>query len=209
MILADENVGTPEAQTRYLKKALNSLERLNNFLSDVRFLIRTLEEKDVKFEPVDLTRPLNDAIDVTKNRFEKTSIVIESQSAEALSGVRVSANKTLTHLYMNILTNAVKHGAPGPVVVRGGVDSARGTCRVEIEDKGPGISDKNKQRVFERRFAEGSVKTPKGSGLGLTIVKTLAEKYHGRVWVEDRVKGDHTKGAKFVIELPLARHQNP
>jgi signal transduction histidine kinase len=34
------------------------------------------------------------------------------------------------------------------------------------------------------------------------------DKYHGRIWVEDRVKGDHTKGAKFIVELPLAEVQN-
>ncbi|MDD1768070.1 MAG: ATP-binding protein [Methanomassiliicoccales archaeon] len=37
------------------------------------------------------------------------------------------------------------------------------------------------------------------------IVKTLADKYHGRVWVEDRIKGNHAEGAEFVIELPLAK----
>jgi signal transduction histidine kinase len=39
-------------------------------------------------------------------------------------------------------------------------------------------------------------------GLGLYIVKTLVESYGGRVWVEDRVAGDHTKGARFVVMLP-------
>jgi signal transduction histidine kinase len=109
---------------------------------------------------------------------------------------------------MNLLTNAVKHGAPQPVTVRGHIDKGAGVCRIEIEDMGPGISDEIKQRVFERRFAEGSKKAPKGSGLGLTIVKTLADRYHGRVWAEDRIKGDHTKGAKFIVELPLAETQS-
>jgi signal transduction histidine kinase len=44
----------------------------------------------------------------------------------------------------------------------------------------------------------------KGMGLGLYLVKSLAESYGGRVWVEDRVPGDHTQGAKFVVMLPVA-----
>jgi signal transduction histidine kinase len=44
----------------------------------------------------------------------------------------------------------------------------------------------------------------KGSGPGLYLVKSLVEGYGGRVWVEDRVHGDHTKGARFVVMLPAA-----
>ena len=39
-------------------------------------------------------------------------------------------------------------------------------------------------------------------GLGLYLVKSLVESYGGRVWVEDRIAGDHTKGARFVVMLP-------
>jgi signal transduction histidine kinase len=39
-------------------------------------------------------------------------------------------------------------------------------------------------------------------GLGLYLVRTLMDYYHGKVWVEDRVGGDHKKGARFVVMLP-------
>jgi signal transduction histidine kinase len=39
-------------------------------------------------------------------------------------------------------------------------------------------------------------------GLGLYLVKSLVSSYHGRVWVEDRMPGDHRQGAKFVVMLP-------
>jgi signal transduction histidine kinase len=39
-------------------------------------------------------------------------------------------------------------------------------------------------------------------GLGLYLVRTLVDSYNGSVWAEDRVKGDHTKGARFVVMLP-------
>lgn len=42
----------------------------------------------------------------------------------------------------------------------------------------------------------------RGMGLGLYLVKTLVESYNGEVWVEDRVNGDHTKGARFMVTLP-------
>ncbi len=44
---------------------------------------------------------------------------------------------------------------------------------------------------------------PVRRGLGLYLVKRLVENYGGEVWVEDRIPGDHTEGARFVVELPL------
>ena len=68
-------------------------------------------------------------------------------------------------------------------------------CRVAVEDDGPGIPDDFKGKIFNRML-KGSEKA-KGMGLGLYLVKSLVESYGGRVWVEDRVPGDHTKGARF------------
>jgi signal transduction histidine kinase len=49
------------------------------------------------------------------------------------------------------------------------------------------------------RFQRGVTKAH-GKGLGLYLARTLVEGYHGKVWVEDRVSGDHTKGARFVVD---------
>ncbi len=72
--------------------------------------------------------------------------------------------------------------------------------QVSIEDNGPGIPDNFKLKVFNRMLQGNAA--AKGMGLGLYIVKTLVDSYQGRVWVEDRVPGDHAKGAKFIVLLP-------
>jgi signal transduction histidine kinase len=57
--------------------------------------------------------------------------------------------------------------------------------------------------VFER-FATGMTGV-KGFGIGLSIVSALVEKYGGRIWAEDRIKGDFSKGSVFKIALPKAK----
>lgn len=79
-------------------------------------------------------------------------------------------------------------------------ENGREYYKVSIEDNGPGISDELKSKLFQRK-QRGRSKTA-GSGLGLFLVKKLVEDFHGLVWVEDRVPGDHTQGAKFVVMLP-------
>jgi signal transduction histidine kinase len=71
--------------------------------------------------------------------------------------------------------------------------------RVIVEDNGHGIPDDRKSLLFTR-MKRGETKA-KGTGLGLYIVRTLVEGFGGTVSVEDRVKGDHTKGARFVVML--------
>jgi signal transduction histidine kinase len=70
-----------------------------------------------------------------------------------------------------------------------------------VEDNGPGIPDSRKSAIFERTL--GRLGKYTGKGLGLTLVKTLIDDYNGRIWVEDRITGESSKGCRFVILLPI------
>lgn len=58
------------------------------------------------------------------------------------------------------------------------------------------------EKIFNR-LQRGETKA-RGMGLGLYLVKSLVDSYHGRVWVEDRLPGDYTKGSRFVVIRPAA-----
>ena len=74
--------------------------------------------------------------------------------------------------------------------------------KITVGDEGPGVPDELKSVIFIR-FQTGEEKGS-GKGLGLFIAKTLIERYGGKIWVEDRVKGDSSQGAEFVFTLPKA-----
>jgi len=116
----------------------------------------------------------------------------------------VMADELMKELFVNLLTNAVKYDKHEPVEIDVRVERVQSGGRpawvVSVADRGLGVPDEMKEKIFER-FVQGSMK--KGSGLGLHIVSMLTKNYHGRAWVEDRVKGDHSKGAVFKVELPL------
>ncbi|MGA9140123.1 MAG: PAS domain S-box protein [Methanocella sp.] len=119
------------------------------------------------------------------------------------NGVRVQANELLRDVFANLVGNAIKHSkglASINISMNSEIKDGRRYCTVSIEDNGPGIPDLMKSVIFDR-FRRGDTKA-QGSGLGLYLVKSLVESYGGRAWVEDRVKGDYTKGAKFVVMLP-------
>jgi PAS domain S-box-containing protein len=117
----------------------------------------------------------------------------------------VRANELLHDVFANLVNNAVKHtGIWTEIAVNLDVveDNGRHYCRVAVEDNGPGIPDDSKERIFNRMH-KGSAR---GMGLGLYLVRTLVNSYNGRIWAEDRVKGDYTKGARFVVMLPAVEN---
>ena len=71
---------------------------------------------------------------------------------------------------------------------------------VSVEDNGPGIPDERKEELLERACKD--LVKRHGRSMGLCLVKTLVDDFHGKIWIEDRVNGDYMKGAKFVVMLP-------
>jgi signal transduction histidine kinase len=69
--------------------------------------------------------------------------------------------------------------------------------QIRIADNGPGIPDDRKERIFGK--GEKGLDSA-GTGIGLYLVRTLVNRYGGRVWVED----NDPKGAVFIVELPTA-----
>jgi K+-sensing histidine kinase KdpD len=103
----------------------------------------------------------------------------------------------LHRVLVNLLENALKFSSPtDPVKVT--VRGAQGRVRVRVRDRGPGIPESDRERIFDA-FERGSSAGP-GSGLGLAIARGFAEANGGRVWVEPGAES--AGGSTFVLELP-------
>ena len=119
----------------------------------------------------------------------------------ALAQVKVEADpKRLVQVVTNLLSNAAKFSPEGGTVdVTLQVDGAR--VRVGVHDRGSGIPDTFRARIFSRFAQADSTATRQkgGTGLGLAICKRLIELMHGTIGFEDRPGG----GTTFYFELPV------
>ena len=98
----------------------------------------------------------------------------------------------------NLVGNAIKHGGTeGPIDVA--VCAHDGRARLTVRDRGPGVSPEIAERIFERGVRGASADGLPGLGLGLYIVRIVAEAHGGSVGVEPH----EGPGAWFVLELPL------
>ncbi|MBV9878980.1 MAG: HAMP domain-containing histidine kinase [Gemmatirosa sp.] len=125
----------------------------------------------------------------------------------------------LRQMLLNLLDNAVRYGPPGQVVHVGGA-GAGDVVRLWVDDEGPGVPPRDRERIWSPfvRLARDRVTagadpvrgdgTRTGSGLGLAVVRDLAALHGGRAWVEDVAAPSGSRGgARFVVELPAVHER--
>lgn len=123
----------------------------------------------------------------------------------------VKANQLLKDVFMNLVGNAIKHSPTDrhlriDVIAERICNARKSYYRIAVEDNGPGIPDALKHKLFARPI-KGAAKPGRG-GLGLYLTGKLVEYFNGSIHVEDRVRGDWSKGSRFVVILPAA-HKKP
>ncbi len=194
-----ENEGRLEISNKELiDTSMATLQRSAKLIESIRNIQR-LRSGEYRFEKIDLGEMLESMIRGYSG-LEGRDI---SVSYKPVHGCYVLANSLLKDILSNLIDNAVKHcDDPVRIDVSLAPVDLKGSRynRVMVEDNGRGIPDEMKSTIFSR-LKQGDTKA-RGTGLGLYIVKTLVEGFDGTIWVEDRVPGDHTKGARFVVLLP-------
>ena len=103
----------------------------------------------------------------------------------------------LHRLVLNLMENALRHTDPG-TAVEATVERRNGEVVLAVEDDGPGIPPDLQEKVFERFFRAHGDRSG-SSGLGLSIVRAVAESHQGKVTLEPPLDG---RGARFVVRFP-------
>jgi signal transduction histidine kinase len=109
----------------------------------------------------------------------------------------------LHRLALNLIENALRHTPPGTEIRVSTSATAEGQARLVVEDDGPGVPAGLAETLFER-FVRGAGDRGGSFGLGLAIVRAVAESHGGSVAVEQTHPGAVRPGARFVVALPAA-----
>lgn len=145
--------------------------------------------------------------DIVYNCFISNRVLVPEQldfrleSHSGTSSVMVDGDALrLTQVINNFLSNAFKFTDSGSVVVGWIYDKEKEEVEVYVSDTGPGISDEQKQTLFDR-FAKGEDRRHRGTGLGLSICKEIIINHEGSI----RVDSELGKGSRFSFRLPVAK----
>jgi two-component system OmpR family sensor kinase len=180
--------------------ALRSSRRMRRLVADLLLLARADAGRQSPHEPVDLAAVAREAAAEAEAVATDHSLSLDLPEPVIVAGVR----DDLHRMTLNLLENAYLHtpaGTPVTLAVR----TEDGSAVLDVADRGPGVPHANRERIFER-FARGAGDTSPGgsrSGLGLSIVRAVAEGHGGSVSVADAQGG----GASFQVRLPLSGAQ--
>ena len=202
MIVRELGQEVPERTRRVLLIADRECSRLRRLVDDYLSIAR-IESGGARFDlrRTDLAPLLGQVVDAASALGEANGARFTLESAAPDAAAVVDPDR-LTQAVANLLSNAAKFSpAGGTVAVT--LSKADGTVRVSVSDRGPGIPAEFRDRIFEKfQQARGlpDAHRQRGSGLGLSIVKAIAERLDGRVGFSDAPGG----GTVFFIDLPAA-----
>jgi len=178
----------------------DQVHRGAKLVSNIR-KISSISDIENTITPINVCNLIDISLDNIRNMFPKKKIV--SQCNTKYDEINVKANSLLQDVLENILHNAVKHNRNSMIEIQVNVlkevQDNINYIRLEFIDNGLGIPDAQKLTIFQKGALESS--SFNRLGLGLSLVKKLVESYQGKIWVEDKVKGDHSKGSKFILMI--------
>ena len=183
-------------QQEFVRRIQGSVQNITALVNELLDLGRLEAGFDSRRESVQIESIVSYSLGLFEPLIQEKQLRLTRETAADLPALRANPIR-IRQMIDNLLGNAIKYTPPGGSVAV----SVRAEDRqiiFEVRDSGPGIPRDEQVRVFEKFYRASNVAGTKGSGLGLSIVKSIVDSYHGRVWVES----DVDRGAAFFVVLP-------
>lgn len=183
----------PAERADSLAIVMDELDRMSRFVNDLLLLARAQQADFLSLETVDVMK-------LSEELFAKASSLADRRwrMGESGRGLIVADRQRVTQAIMQLAQNATQHTNPDDEIVLGSV-VADGHARLWVRDSGRGIASEDRDRIFDRFARGGRNRGEDGAGLGLSIVKAIAEAHHGTIEVES----EPGEGSTFTMILPV------
>lgn len=183
----------PRDRAETIELVTDELGRMHRIVDDLLTLAKSEQPGFLALEEVEVA-------DLTVSVIAKARALGDrTWRVEEVAEARIVADRQrLTQALMQLAANAVRHTREGDTVAAGSAVRP-GEVLLWVRDSGPGVREEDRERIFQRFVRAGS-RSHEGAGLGLAIVRSIAEAHGGRVWV--------TSGSRFVISIPFESEED-
>ena len=195
-MLLSNRVANEDKRQQYLEMIGQESERLSTLIENV-LDFSAIESKKRKYELIEgnIADTVNRAVETFRHRVEREGMPVELHVSDQVPIVRFDDQAVMLAV-INLLDNAAKYGdSKVDVHVRPG----GGYVDVVVQDRGEGIPPEDLRKVFERFYRSRRHPQVRGSGIGLSLVKYIADGHGGRVWAKNLPEG----GAEVGFSIPI------
>jgi len=181
-----------------LRTGLRSVQAAVELCNDLLEVSRLQHGFVIVPRPVPLERLIGDIYLLLRPVAEQRGLRLDAPPPDP--ALRISGDeRLLRRMLTNLVANGLRFAPPeGFVRVEGLPGDEPGTLLLRVSDNGPGIAPEERERVF-LPFAQGQGEAARGSGLGLTLCREVAQAHGGQIWAEERPGG----GTMLVVRLPV------
>lgn len=186
----------PENIEKFINHADRSVDRIIHLVNDMLDISRMQTGRlSLSLEKVELDGLVYDVIERLKPFCDLAGCELRSDIHSEATGLwdKFRIEQVIT----NLITNGAKYASENPIEVH--VAKINGKAMIKVKDYGPGISQEDQKRIFERFERATSTDTISGLGLGLFISREIIELHQGSISVESTLG----KGSTFTVVLPL------
>jgi signal transduction histidine kinase len=193
--------GVQDANPETLRPVLDQVVRLGR-LVDQLFDLSTLESGAVPMahQKVDLRAIADSVAESAAMRSGESPVLVDADASGRSGAADMSVTgdpERLHQVLTNLVDNALRYASTGGEPVRITLVSTHDSVELRVIDRGPGIPQGLRSRVFDR-FVRGDASRSSadgGAGLGLSIVKSIVDAHHGAIWIEDPIRAHTTTGS--------------
>lgn len=204
-MLLEGRVPSEDKRKQYLQIIVSESERLTALIENVLDFAKVERGKAAyEFAPGQVEEVVARAVEVFRYRAEREGMDVGLRIEEGLPPASID-DRAIELAVINLLDNAFKYAKEGGRIDVDVTRAAR-SVRVRVSDRGPGIDPEDRARIFER-FVRGRASAEtrvRGSGIGLSLVKHIAESHGGSIQVKSPITDD-TRGCAFELSIPIDR----
>lgn len=201
LVLGAHGATLPDSARRFLEIASSNCERLMSLINDI-LDIEKIASGNMRFrlQPHGVADMLRNAVQTVEGYGQRLNVRFEFDAPASDLRILVDEQRLLQVL-ANLLSNAAKF-SPAQSAVQVAVERLRDHVRICVVDRGPGIPEDFRDRIFGRfcQADSSSTRSAGGTGLGLHISRQIVERMGGRIGFETELG----KGTTFWVEFPSA-----
>ena len=193
-----------EQQKSYLRKINLGVENMTRLVNNLLDLGRIEAGIDLRLENIQYRDVVESVVTSAQPQAVQKNISLVTNLPQQPVVVE-GDTALLQQALFNLVENAIKYTAVGGQV-RIEMQPRSGSAVVMVQDTGIGVAPLDLPRLFEKFYRSGRREAyqQRGTGMGLAIVKSIAERHSGKVWVESTLG----KGSSFFFEIPLRQPQH-